>query len=137
MRRFLLALVAIFVETAVLNFVIHGILLHLFYQQTPQLMRAESDASSHTVFLLAGFFFFAVGFVAIYTRGVEAKPWPGQGIRYGFAIWLIASVSRYLIYYAIQPWPVHVASLQIGYELVMSVLLGLTVAAIYRGTSRD
>ena len=136
MRKFLLAFAAVFIETAALNFVIHGVLLQPLYQQTPLLMRPEGDARSHSVFLLVGFFFFAIAFVSIYTRGIEAKPWPGQGVRYGLAVWLIASVNRYLIYYAIQPWPVRVVCLQIGYEFVSSVLLGLTVSAIY-GTSRD
>jgi len=95
-------------------------------------MRGEADAGAHAKFLLVGFFFFSLGFVWIYARGVEAKPWPGQGIRYGIAVWLIATVSRYSIYYAIQPWPAHVVLLQIGYEFAMSVVLGLSVAAIYR-----
>ncbi|MDP9160210.1 MAG: hypothetical protein M3O09_08265 [Acidobacteriota bacterium] len=133
MKKFLLAFVAVFVLTAGLSFVIHGLLLNSLYQQTPQLGRTPDDAASHAMFLMVGFFFFTVGFVWIYARGIEAKPWVGQGLRYGVAVWLIAAVSRYFIYYAIQPWAMRVVLLQIGYEFVMLILLGLTVAGIYRG----
>ncbi|MGH9454546.1 MAG: hypothetical protein ACRD2O_11330 [Terriglobia bacterium] len=131
MRKFLIAFVAVFIVTSVLSFLIHGVLLQPLYHETPQLLRGPADANAHAIFLMVGFFFFALGFVWIYSYGVEAKPWAAQGIRYGIAVWLIASVSRYVIYYAIQPWSMRVVLLQMTYELVMIVLLGLTVAAIY------
>ncbi len=132
MKKFLAAFGLVFVVSTLLNFVIHGVLLKPLYQQSAQLMRDEADSGAHAMFLMVGFFFFSLGFVWIYARGVEAKPWTGQGIRYGIAVWLIATVSRYSIYYAIQPWPAHVVLLQIGYELVLSLILGLTVAVVYR-----
>jgi hypothetical protein len=132
MKKFLAAFAVVLVLSALLNFVIHGVLLKPWYQQSAQLMRGEADAGAHTMFLMVGFFFFSLGFVWIYARGVEAKPWAGQGIRYGIAVWLIATVSRYSIYYAIQPWPAHVVLLQIGYELAMTLVLGLGVAVVYK-----
>ncbi len=132
MRKFLAGFGMVFVLSGLLNFVIHGVLLKPLYQQSAQLMRGEADAGAHAMFLMVGFFFFSLGFVWIYARGVEARPWVGQGLRYGFAVWLIATVSRYSIYYAIQPWPAHVVLLQIGYELAMTLVLGLTVAVVYR-----
>jgi hypothetical protein len=132
MKKFLAAFGLVFVVSTVLNFVIHGVLLKPLYLQSAQLMRDEADSGAHAKFLMVGFFFFSLGFVWIYARGVEAKPWAGQGIRYAIAVWLIASVSRYSIYYAIQPWPAHVVLMQIGYELILSLVLGLTVAVVYR-----
>lgn len=95
MRKFLTAVVVVFVMTAVLSFLIHGVLLQRLYQATPQLLRGPADFNAHALFLLASFFVFALGFVWIYAYGVEAKPWVAQGIRYGIAVWLIVSVSRY------------------------------------------
>jgi hypothetical protein len=132
MKKFLTAFGTVFVLSALLNFVIHGVLLKPLYQQSAQLMRDEADSGAHAMYLMVGFFFFTLGFVWIYARGVEAKPWVGQGLRYGIAVWLIATVSRYSIYYAIQPWPAHVVLTQIAYELVMTLVLGLGVAAVYR-----
>jgi hypothetical protein len=132
MKKLLITGIVVFVLCTVLSFVIHGVLLQPVYQQTPQLLRAEADSQRHFPFMLLGFLVFSLAFVWIYTRGREAKPWLGQGLRYGLAVWLVASVSRYLIYFAIQPWAGAVVALQIGLELVMMLLLGFTVAAFYR-----
>jgi hypothetical protein len=132
MKKTGLTVIVVFLVCTVLNFVIHGVLLSPSYQRMPQLVRAEQDAQQHMIFMLLGFLVFSVAFVWIYARGVEAKPWLGQGLRYGLAIWLIASVSRYLIYFAVQPWSGTVVALQIGLELVMMLLLGITAAALYR-----
>jgi hypothetical protein len=132
MKKMGLTVIVVFLVFTALSFVIHGVLLQPLYQQTPQLLRAEQDAQGHFPFMLLAFLIFSCAFVWIYTRGLEAKPWLGQGLRYGLAIWLIASVSRYLIYFAIQPWPGTVVALQIGLELIMMLLLGITAAALYR-----
>ena len=132
MKKLGTAILVVFVVFTALSFVIHGVLLQPLYRQTPLLLRPDQDAQQHMLFMLLGFLIFAAAFVWIYVRGLEAKPWPGQGLRYGMAMWLVASVSRYLIYFAIQPWPGTVVALQIGLELIMMLLLGLTVAAFYR-----
>jgi hypothetical protein len=132
MKKMGLTIIVVFLVFTALSFVIHGVLLQPLYQQTPQLLRAEQDAQQHMIFMLLGFLVFSVAFVWIYGRGLEVKPWLGQGLRYGLAMWLIASVSRYLIYFAIQPWSGAVVALQIGLELIMMLLLGITVAALYR-----
>ena len=132
MKKMGLTIIVVFLVFTVLNFVVHGVLLAPVYQQTPHLLRAEQDANQHMLFMLLGFLVFSVAFVWIYARGLEAKPWLGQGLRYGLAVWLIASVSRYLIYFAIQPWSGAVVALQIGLELIMMILLGVTTAALYR-----
>ena len=132
MKRMSLSIIVVFVVFTALSYVIHGLLLQPLYQQTPQLLRAQQDAQSHFPFMLLGFLVFSVAFVWIYSRGLEAKPWLGQGLRYGLIVWLIASLSRYLIYFAIEPWSGTVVALQIGLELIMMLLVGITVAALYR-----
>ena len=132
MKRMGLTIIVVFVVFTALSYVIHGVLLQPLYQQTPQLLRTGQDANQHMLFMLLGFLVFSVAFVWIYARGLEAKPWLGQGLRYGLAMWLVASVSRYLIYFAIQPWSGTVVALQIGLELIMMLLVGLTTAALYR-----
>jgi hypothetical protein len=41
---------------------------------------------------LLGTLIYAIGAVWIYSRGVESKPWVGQGIRFGFFLALITIV---------------------------------------------
>ncbi len=131
-KKLALAFVVVMVLSSIANFLIHGMLLQGSYLATPQLLREQQDASSHAPFLLLGFAIFTLGFVWIYAKGVEDKPWIGQGLRYGFAAWLIATASRYVVYYAIQPWSVGVVAAQIGLELIMMLVLGLAVAVILR-----
>ena len=132
MKRAILAFVVSLVIYTMSNFVIHGVLLQPLYQQTPQLVRTPQDGAAHMPFLLLSFVVFTLAFVWIYARGVEAKAWLGQGIRYGLAIWLIATVSRYLIYFAIQPWSPTVVAAQIGLELITTLLVSIVLAALYR-----
>ena len=47
-----------------------------------------------------------------------------KGLRYGVALWVIVTISRYLIHYAIQPWPLSSVLLRLAYELVATLLLG-------------
>ena len=131
-KKLAIAFVAVFIFVSLANFVIHGVLLQPHYAQTPQLLRTPADGQAHAPFLLLAFFFFSLGFVWIYAHGVDSRPWMGQGVRYGLAVWLITSVTEYSVYYAIQPWPGPVVGMQIGYELVMNLVAGVIVAGIYR-----
>src|SRR5271167_1848804 len=122
-----IAFVVLFFLTAIGNFVIHGVLLRPSYMQVKEMMRSEQDGNAHAMFLMVGFFFFCLGMVWIYARMKHTGSWLGDGIRYSLAVWLIATVSRYSIYYAIQPWPSSTVWMQIGYELVLTLLLGAAI----------
>lgn len=130
MSRFAIATVAVFIVSSLLNFLIHGLILKPTYMAMPDLTRTPTDSQAYILYLMLGFLFFSIGFVGIYAAGVNSSHWVGQGLHYGVLVWLVASVSRYFIYYAIQPWPFRLVLEQIGLELVMMLLLGLLVAAI-------
>ena len=78
----------------------------------------------------------AGGFVWIYARGVENKPWLGQGLRFGLAVACIAVIPTYLIYYVVLPTPGSVACKQIVFDTVLTLILGAVVAFLYRGQGR-
>jgi hypothetical protein len=71
-------------------------------------------------------------FVWIYSRGVEATPWLGQGLRFGLAIACMATMPMYLIYYVVQPMPGQLVVKQILFDGVLVVVLGVIAAAVYR-----
>jgi hypothetical protein len=75
-------------------------------------------------------------FVWIYSRGVEAKPWLGQGLRFGFVIALLTIVPTYMIYYVVQPMPGAVVVKQIVFDGVLLLVLGAVVAFLYRRDNR-
>jgi hypothetical protein len=131
-KRFALAFVAVLVVTAAGGFVIHGTLLQGDYAQYPNLLRTLDDQQAYFPYLLLNFFFQSLAIVWIYAFGVEDKPWLGQGLRFGVALWLLTSVSLYLTYYAVQPWSLDIVMKQIGYELGMRLAQGLAAAALYR-----
>lgn len=131
-RKFAVAFVAVLVVTVIGSFAIHAVLLQPDYQQNQQLLRSQKDAAAHFPYMLLNFFAFSLAFVWIYAHGVEDKPWLGQGARFGLAVWLLNSVSGFLTYYAVQPWPASTVLRQIGFELPWMLVLGVAAAALYR-----
>jgi hypothetical protein len=129
-KKTVVAFALIFVLTAATNFLIHAILLQGVYQQNAGLMRTPQDGAAHAPFLLVAFFFFSVAFVWLYPASKAGVSWVRQGLRYGIAVWLIVTVSRYFIYYAIQPWPFSTVLLQLAYELVATLLMGEVLAFV-------
>jgi hypothetical protein len=50
----------------------------------------------------------------------------------GLVGWCMGQVPLWLIWYAEQPWPGSLVLKQLGLELVSSIVVGLTIAAILR-----
>jgi hypothetical protein len=134
-KKFVIAWIVLFVAWMVGDFVVHAVLLRSDYMQLTSLFRTEGDQQKYFPLMLLAHVILAGAFVWIYARGVEAKPWVTQGVRFGFAVALLTAVPTYLIYFAIQPMPGDVVIKQIIFEGVLTVILGTIVAWAYRGTS--
>ena len=80
--------------------------------------------------LLAG------AFTWIYAKGVEARDWLPQGLRYGAAVALLTVVPTYLIYYAVQPTPQALMIKQVVFDGILILVLGAIVAFMYRNAGR-
>jgi hypothetical protein len=131
-KKFLIAWIVLFVAWFLGSFVVHGVLLRSDYLQLTNLFRAESEQQNFFPLMLAAHVILAGAFVWIYARGVEARPWLAQGVRYGVAVALLTVVPTYLIYYAVQPMPGNVVIKQIVCDGVLTVILGSIVAWLYR-----
>ena len=70
--------------------------------------------------------------VWIYSRGVDARPWGGQGLRFGIAVALLSVTPWYIIYYVIQPIPGTTVLKQIVCDSALVILLSLITAFLYR-----
>jgi hypothetical protein len=134
-KKFVAAWIVLFIAWLLGDFLIHGVLLHADYAQLPNLYRTESDAQGYFPFMLLAHLIMAAAFVWIFARGVEAKPWIAQGVRFGIAVALLTVVPMYLIYYAVQPLPGGLVVRQIIFAGILTVLLGLIVAWLYRNRS--
>ena len=123
-KRFLIAFVCLFVATTLLGYVIHGIILQSYYQLAADLYRDALQPAP----LLIGNVAFCLALVWIYSAGVTERPWVGQGVRFGLALWLLWPVPNFLIDYAGQPLPGKLVAGQILLEFVDMIILGLAVA---------
>jgi hypothetical protein len=131
-KRFLLAWLVLFVAWFIGSFIVHGLLLHADYAQLSNLFRKEAEAQNFFPLMILAHIIMSGAFVWIYARGVEAKPWLGQGIRYGVAIVLLTTVPLYLIYYVVQPMPGATVVKQIVFEAILVLILGAIAAFMYR-----
>jgi hypothetical protein len=113
------------------GFVVHELLLGADYAAT-NLMRSEDEAQQLMVWMLVAHVIMAGAFVWIYSRGKEAKPWLGQGLRFGLAVALLAVVPIYLIYYVVQPQPGMLVVKQIVFDTILTLVVGAVVAFLYR-----
>jgi hypothetical protein len=135
-KKLIIAWIVLFIAWFIGSFVVHGVLLHSDYLQLTNLFRAEGDAHKYFPLMLLAHVILAGAFVWIYARGVEAKPWVAQGVRFGVAVALLTIVPTYMIYFVVQPMPAGVVVKQIVFDGVLMVVLGMIVAWLYRDTAR-
>ena len=134
-KKFLVAWLVMFVLYMAGGIVIHGVLLSDDYLATG-LMRPEAEAQQMMHLMILAHVLMAGAFTWIYARGVENKPWLGQGLRFGLAVALLAVIPIYIIYYVVQPTPGALAVKQIAFDTIMTLILGAVVAFLYRGQGR-
>jgi hypothetical protein len=132
-KKFLIAWVVLFIAWFIGSFVVHGVLLSADYMQLTSLFRTDADAQKYFPLMVLAHVILAGAFVWIYARGVEAKPWLAQGVRFGIAVALLTIVPSYLIYFVVQPMPASVVIKQIVFDGILLVILGMIVAWLYRG----
>jgi len=135
-KKFLIAWPVIFIVWMVGSFVVHGVLLNADYTKLANLFRPEADAQQYMPWMILAHVIMSGAFVWIYSRGVEARPWLGQGLRFGFVIALLTIVPTYMIYYVVQPMPGTVVVKQIVCDGVLLLVLGAVVAFLYRRDNR-
>src|ERR1700731_3615627 len=97
-KKFIIAWAVLFVAWFIGSFVVHGVLLHSDYLQLTNLFRPEGEEQRYFPLMILAHVILAGAFVWIYARGVEAKPWLAQGVRFGIAVALLTTVPTYMIY---------------------------------------
>lgn len=131
-KKFFIAWLVLFIAWMAGDFLIHGTFLSQDYQQLARLYRAQADQGAYFPWMLLAHVLMAGAFTWIYALGKEARPWLGQGARYGLAVALLAAVPGYLIYYAVQPLPGEMVAKQIVFSTVLMIVLGIILAWLYR-----
>jgi hypothetical protein len=131
-KKFLIAWVVIFVVWMAGSFVVHGVLLHDDYSKLGNLFRTEADSQRYFPLMILAHVLLSGAFAWIYARGVEAKPWFAQGLRFGIAVALLTIIPTYIIYYVVQPMPGATVAKQIVFDGVLMLILGIVAAFLYR-----
>lgn len=134
-RKFFIAWIVVFIVWMAGDFAIHAALLHDDYLALSNLYRSEAESQPFFPLMLLAHVIMAGAFVWIYARGQEAKPWLGQGLRFGAAVALLNVVPHYIIYFVVQPLPQSLVSKQIVFGSVLMLVLGAVTAFVQRRTA--
>ena len=118
------------VMSLMLGFVVHGWLLLPDYKSLGALFRTDEQQMNLFGFMIAAHVLIGVGFTWIYRMGREAKPFLGQGVRFGLAVAVLSIIPTYLIYYAVQPIPGNIVAKQIVFDTIAMVVMGIVCAWI-------
>lgn len=129
-KRLILTIIVVFVVANLTGFLIHAYLLQADYMLIKEHYRPAGQEKM--IFINLAYLAFAIGSVWVYAKGVEDKPWLGQGIRFGIAMALVLVVPSFFIAYAVQLVPSALMVKQIMFESVDKVFLGIVTAALYR-----
>jgi hypothetical protein len=129
-KKLIGATVAAYVVLLGTNYLVHSVWLMPDYQAIPDAWRPMDQMMHKMWVMFVGQFFFAAVFAYIYTRGVEAKPWVAQGIRYGILMTFLTVIPYSLSEYVIYRIPHMLAVKWMAAGAVQLVILGLIVAAI-------
>ena len=134
-KKYAISWVVMFVAWMAGSFLLHGVWLGTTYESMTNIYRPMAEQEKLFPLMLLAHVMLAGGFVWIYRRGRENKPWLGQGVRFGVVIALFAPIPTYLIYYAVQSMSSDLLIKQIVGETLLTICLGALVAFLYRDES--
>ena len=135
-KRFWVCGLLVSIAALLLDFLIHGVLLRADYAALVArgLMRTPADAQQYLPYMLVAHLLAGYGLTWLYRRGVDRKrAGLGQGLRFGIAVALAATLPGYLIYYAVQPLPPTLVHKQLLLGTAATLLLGLLLAWLQPG----
>jgi hypothetical protein len=128
-KRFLLAVIAVFVVWSVLDFIIHGVILQSTYQATAQLWRPMNEMKMGFLYVVT-----AVGcicFVGIYALLIQPKSF-ASGLKFGLLFGVGTGFGMGYGTYSVMPVPHYLALVWFVGVVAETVLGGLLTAAIVK-----
>ncbi len=130
-RRFWAGWVAVYVVYWVLAFLIHQVLLGPRYLALTSVWRPEAEMMARMWIMWVTSAVWTLLFCYIFTRGYEGKG-AMEGVRYGALIGVFSGFTYSYETYVTFPIPLDLAHLWFASGMVMSIILGLAFALIYR-----
>ena len=132
-KKLLISGFAAFLIFFLCSWLVHGVLVHGDYLRMPNIFRPQSELGGFYPFLALAHLSLGFAFAWIYRQGISPeRPWLMQGIRFGIAAALLATVPMYLTYYVILPMEGSTVIKQIVGDSVALLICGVIVAFINR-----
>jgi hypothetical protein len=129
MKKVILAILAVFIAWSVMDFLIHGVILHASYAATASLWRPMSEMKTPLLYLSV--FVASLTFVLIYSRFFSRKS-ISTGLTYGLLFGLSTGVPMGFGSYSVMPIPYHMAFVWCFGSVAEALVGGLIVALIVR-----
>lgn len=130
-KKFVLAVVVVFVLLEATSYLVHSVILSSTYMQESisKIFRPGMEAIMWRMWiadLIWSFFF-----VFIFTKGYQNKGWM-EGVRYGVYIGLFMNLTAAVAQNVVYPIPYYLALQWFIYGFIQSVILGVVVSLIYK-----
>lgn len=128
-KRTIWAVVAVFIAWAILDFILHGLLLRPIYEATANLWRPMDQMNMPLIYFVT--LVFTVCFVLIYELLVERKSL-ASGIRFGALFGLATGISMGFGSYSYMPIPLTLAWSWFLGSWIEAIAAGAIVGAIMK-----
>ena len=130
-KRLLMAFVATYIVYQILGYLIHQVWLADTYQSLSAVWRPEEEMMSKMWVMFVSSAFFCFFFCYIFARGYENRGL-GEGIRYGVIITLFYTLPVVYDSYVIYPIPYSLVLQWLFSGLVVTIILGIVAAIVYK-----
>jgi len=128
-KRFVVAVIVVFIVFQIFDFIIHGIILAPTYETMKSVWRPDMMSKMWIMYITS--FILSLLFVYIFTKGYEARG-IGEGIRYGLLIGFFMNVVGAFNQYVIYPIPFSLALQWLIYGMIEFIICGIIAALIYK-----
>ena len=131
-KRFLVCGIVMSFAALLLSFLIHALLLGADYEALGAMYRGAADGELHFPWLLLAHALLGFAMTWIFAQGFAGdRPTLAQGLRFGLAMALFATIPGYLVHDAVQPLPPALVAKQVVYGTIGMLLLGMLLAWLH------
>lgn len=129
-KRFWICGLVVSLAALLLDFAIHGLVLKADYAALAAsgFVRGAKDAEAYLPYMIAAHLLVGFGLTWLYRQVFAHGSTLGQGLKFGAAFAIAATLPGYLVYYAVQPWPAALVLKQMLFSGLAMLLLGLLLA---------
>jgi hypothetical protein len=135
-KRLLLTVLVVYILLEVLNFLVHGVILASTYQMegVKEAFRPEAEMNSMMWIMFVTDIIWAFFFVFFFAKGYEGKGIM-EGVRFGIYIGLFWGLVSAYGNYVVIPIPYFLALQWFISTLIVSIILGIAAALVYKPSS--